>query len=191
MGRGRRRLATAAAVALSLLGAACTSGRSTAKPVPPTTTTSVAAVTTTTLDPTRAAILAAYRAHWDDVLAVSSKFPINPLDARLALHTTGKQLSSEEDALTQVNLKAHYEMGTLELNPVVTAVTENAATIMECAFDHSVEVDAHTKLPVEQPDVGHSLLRFTMTKVNESWFVSDSTILKPGRTMDACTPGAF
>ncbi len=54
-------------VAMALLGAACsTGGHGTGLPPPPTTTTTAPAATTTTLDPTKAAILAAYRAAWDD-----------------------------------------------------------------------------------------------------------------------------
>lgn len=182
-------------MALALVGAACTSGGG-RKAAPQTTsaassTSTTAGVTSTTLDPTKSAILAAYRAHWDDVIAVSSKFPVNPLDPRLSLHTTGKQLMSEQQALTEVNLKNRYEMGTLDLHPTVTSVNGNSALIMDCDFDHSVEMDGRTSRPVDEPDIGHTLLRFTMTKVNGTWLVSDSTTLKSGKTIDACTPGVL
>ena len=191
MGNGRRGFAVTVAAALVAMTAACTSGGSGAAGGGPTTTASTAGPTTTTLDPTRAAILAAYRAGWADVIAVGTRYPINPLDPRLALHTTGKQLLSEQQALTRINLNAHYEMGSLDLNPIVTSVSGDSATIMECDFDHSVEIDAHTGKAVDKPDVGHTLLRFTMTRINGEWFVSDSTTLASGKTINACTPSAY
>jgi hypothetical protein len=82
----------------------------------------------------------------------------------------------------------HYDRGATELHPVVSSINGDTAIVMDCDFDHSVEVDGQTNAPVEQPNLGHSLLRFTMTRTNGSWFVSDSTIVKTGKTGDACTP---
>jgi len=192
--QGGRRILAVTVAALSV--AACSGGSPRATSSPPTTpaatstptSTSVPSATSTTVDSTKAAILAAYRAHWDDVIAVDAVFPVNPLDARLANHASGKQLTFERQILTRLSLMGHYELGAVEFNPVVSSIGRESAIVMDCDFDHAVEVDATTKLPIEQPNVGHSLLRFVMTRVNGAWFASDSTILKSGKGEDACTP---
>ncbi len=123
MGEGRRKLA--ASVALALAAAACTSGgggggKATSSSTA-VSTSITAGVTTTTLDPTKAAILAAYRASWADYIAVAHNFPVKPLDPRLAQHDTGKRTTSViSKALTQLNLMGHYNVGTTDLAPVVT-----------------------------------------------------------------------
>lgn len=139
-------LVVGGAVALSW-SAACGGAIHKASPPPPTT---VAPTTSTTTDPTEAAILAAYRAGWDDYLAVAEAFPVNPSDARLALHSTAKVL----------------------------------------VFDHSIEVDGRTKMSLGNPDIGHSLNRFTMTRSNGQWYASDSTIVSSGVRGDTCIPGS-
>ncbi|HEX9549335.1 MAG TPA: hypothetical protein VF942_18480, partial [Acidimicrobiales bacterium] len=172
-------------LALVLFGTACSGGgHSNANK----TTTTTAPATTTTLDPTKAAILAAYRASWADFIAVADTYPVNPLDPRLPAHDTGKELTGVRQALTKLMVQRHYNRGSTELNPVVTSVLDDAATAMDCIFDHSVEVDGSTNTPVERPNVGHTLLRFTLSRINGNWFVSDSTALKSGRLEDACTP---
>ena len=113
---------------------------------------------------------------------------VTPQDPRLAAHATGKQLTFERQVLTQLSVSGHYERGTVEFNPIVTGISGDTATIMDCDFDHSVEVDAAGN-PVEQPNVGHTLLKFTMARLNGTWYVSDSTIIRSGKTEDACAPG--
>jgi hypothetical protein len=145
-------------------------------------------VTTTTLDPTKSAILAAYRASWADYVAVSHSFPVKPLDPRLALHDTGNELTADRKALTQLSVQGHLNVGQTDLEPVVTSVSGDSAVITDCLFDHSYEVDAVTNKPVEQPNVGHTLDHFEMARIDGKWYVADSTILKSGKTEDACAP---
>lgn len=146
-------------------------------------------VTTTTLDPTKAAILTAYRAEWADYTAIAEAYPVNPFNPRLPMHATGKELSAARDALAQLNVHDHYNVGLTDLAPIVTSISGNSAVIMDCIFDHSYEVDAQTRKPVEQPDVGHGLYTFKMTRLGEAWYVSDSTMLISGKTEDGCSPG--
>jgi hypothetical protein len=185
----RRRCLVAVGLAVT---AACSGGtHHTAAPV--TTTTSpppTSASTTTTVDPTKAAILESYRAEWADFLAVADSFPVRPLDMRLEAHATGNQLHSVRQALTRLSLQNHYDQGPTVLSPVVIAVDTDAATVLDCIFDQSVEMDSRTKAPVERPNAGHTLDRFAMSRVNGKWYVSDSTIVRSGRTEDACVPGA-
>jgi hypothetical protein len=167
-------------------------GHHAAAPAPTPATSSTApptsaATTTTTLDPTKAAILAAYRAGWADFLAVVSSFPVRALDSRLSLHSVGKELLHDQQLLTTLSAKGHYAKGSVDLSPVVASVSTDTASVMDCVFDHSVEVDGKTGVPVTKPDVGHSLDRFTLTRVSGSWLVSDSTVVKPGTTEDACS----
>lgn len=178
------RLGGGALLALALIAAACGGGghNTTSR------ATTTAEATTTTVDPTKAAILAAYHASWDDFIAVSGTYPVRPLDPRLAAHDTGKQLIGVQKDLTRLMVLRHYDQGTTELHPIVTSISGDTAIVMDCDFDHSVEVDGATNAAVEQAAKGHSLLRFTMTRVNGVWFVADSTILKDGKTGDACTP---
>jgi hypothetical protein len=187
MRRGRRKFALS--VALALIAAACHSSRPvTAPPSTTTTTSTTVAVTTTTVDPTDAAILAAYIEHWNDVIAVDTVYPVAPLDPRIGDHAIGKQLTGERMALTHLSVLGHFERGTTEFHPVVTSIDGSTARISDCLLDHSVEVDHKTDLPVESPDIGHTLDDFTMTRFNGAWFVSDSTVIGSGKGGDACTP---
>jgi hypothetical protein len=145
-------------------------------------------VTTTTVDPTKAAILAAYRAEWADVIAVDTVFPVHPQDPRLAQHAMGKQLTAIQQALTRLNVMSHYEKGQTELSPTVASIDGATATVRDCIFDHSVEVDSKTSSSVESANIGHTLDLFTMTKVGEKWYVSDSTVQGSGKSGDACVP---
>lgn len=124
------------------------------------------------------------------MIAVAETFPVNPLEPRLKLHAIGKQLTSEQQALTRLSLLNHFNRGPTDLTPVVTSVTGETATLTDCILDHSVEVDYRTNHPVESPDVGHTRDNFTLIRVNGAWFVSDSTVAASGRTTDACTPSA-
>src|SRR5215471_15228042 len=151
-----------AAVAMAVLAAACSSGSGKSAQTPKPT---VPPKSTTTLDPTTAAILSAYRANWAEIEAVGSTFPINPQDPRLSLHATGVELQAEQNSLAKVHQAGHFERGPLDLNPEVTSLTGDMATVMDCDFDHSVEIDAVTMKPVDQPDLGHTLVRFTMAQI--------------------------
>jgi hypothetical protein len=189
---GEVRRTVAVAVAVLLGGAACSPRARGAAPRPPSatsTTATTAAATTTTIDPTKAAILAAYRAGWADYIAVAETYPVQPLDPRLSAHSIGKELAAARKALARLSVINHFNRGPTDLSPVVEAVDGDSATVRDCILDHSVEVDAGTNTPVEQPDVGHTRNVFTMTKVNGAWYVSDSTITVSGRTVDACQPG--
>jgi hypothetical protein len=89
---------------------------------------------------------------------------------------------------TRLSLAGHYEQGAVEFNPIVTVVGGDTATVQDCDFDHSVEVDA-AGTPVERPNVGHSLLLFSMARLNGNWYVADSKIVQSGKTGDDCAPG--
>jgi hypothetical protein len=104
------------------------------------------------------------------------------------MHATGHQLTMVREALTRLSLLGHYDQGTVDLAPVVTEINSDTATITDCLFDHSVEVDGRTNSPVEAPNAGHTLDTFKMSRVDGAWYVSDSTILKSGKVVDACTP---
>lgn len=193
VGEGRRIRAVMGV--LILAGASCTTSKGKANPPPlpattttTTTTSSVVGVTTTTVDATKAAILAAYRAEWADFIAVAETFPVNPLSPRLAIHSIGNQLTAERQALTRLSLLGHVNRGATDLAPVVSTQTENGATITDCIMDHSVEVDNRTNIAVEKANVGHTLDQFTMTKISNAWFVSNSMVLESGKTKDACEP---
>ncbi len=183
---GKRRRMAVAMVALISFLAACSPGRATVNPTP--SSSAAPATTSTTVDPTRAAILAAYRAHWDDVIAVDTVFPVRPLDPRIGDHVVGKQLTSERAALSHLAGSNHFLKGVTEFSPTITMIAIDNATVTDCLFDHSVEVDFETNMPVESPDIGHTLDVFVMTRVNAAWYVSDSSVLKAGKTGDACTP---
>jgi hypothetical protein len=136
--------------------------------------------------------LSAYRAASEAFDAVAGAYPVNPADPRITQYDTSKDLAFVRNQLTLLKLKNHYQQGTVELHPVVTSVNGTTAIVTDCDFDHTVEVDATTKQPIagSTPDVGHTLLRFTMTFVDSSWKVADSTIVKSGAKEDACTPGS-
>jgi hypothetical protein len=186
-------IGAAAVAAVAMLTCGCSSNRDAAPAKSTTTTvelttTTVPVSTSTTVDPVSAAVLAAYRAHWDDFIAVAETFPVKPLDPRLAQHATGKQLTSEQQFLTQLSVQGHYAKGGIESHPVVTAINSTTATVNDCGFDHSVEMDGRSNTAVGTPDVGHTQSRSTLALINGNWFVSDSTILKSGGKEDACTP---
>lgn len=193
--RAGPRARAAAAVAIIAVTAGCssntnhgTAARTTAAPSVTSTTAAVSSSTTTTVDPNVDAVLTAYRAHWDDFIAVAEAFPVKPLDPRLAAHTTGRQLTSEQQALTRLSLQGRYASGTIEPHPVVQSLTGSTAVVVDCGFDHSVELDGKSHAVVEGPDVGHTQAQATLSLVDGRWLVSDSTILKSGAKEDTCTP---
>jgi hypothetical protein len=184
--------ATATAVTL-LLAVGCGGGSghhaltsTTARPLD----TGTGNASTTALDPTTAAILAAYRAEVEAFETVAGLYPVNPSDPRIPQYTTGKELAFVRNQLTVLKLKNHYVRGVAELHPVATSTNSSKAEVSDCDFDHSIEVDAVTNQPIagSTPDIGHSLLHFTLTVVDGTWKVSDSTIVKSGQKEDACTP---
>jgi hypothetical protein len=139
-------------------------------------------------DPTKVAILAAYRADWADFTAVAASFPIRARDPSISAHASGKHLEAERQALARLSTLKHYRRGLTDLAPVVTSIIGDTATLTDCLFNRAVEVDYQTNAPVEQPDVGHSRQQFTLVKVDGAWNVSDSTTVASGKTRDACKP---
>jgi uncharacterized protein YchJ len=134
------------------------------------------------------AILAAYRADWADFEAVAESFPIRTQDPSIGAHATGKHLDAEREALSRLSVIKHYQRGLTDLAPVVTSIIGDTATLTDCLFNHSVEVDYQTNAAVAPSDVGHSRQQFILVKVEGAWYVSDSTTVASGKTGDACKP---
>ena len=175
-----RRFLAALAV-LAVLSAACGSshkGAVKALKVQRTTTTTEA--TTTTLSPEQA-VLAGYRASWDEYIAVG--MAPDPADPRLAGHSTGANLAQIRKYFTDYRAQGLVQRGTVELAPRVVAVSGTTATVRDCILSHLQDVDAKTgQVRASDPQV-RKLLEASMLLEGGVWKMSLNTPKGDGCTV--------
>lgn len=144
--------------------------------------------TATTVDPqaaTKAEVLSAYRAAWDETLAVGRDAKATADDNRLRAHMTGNSLAVLQLAL--VKFKAHNEVyvGDVTLHPSVMELSSDTATIRDCLEDATGGVDATTGEIVEPATRVVTTLTVTMKLVGGVWKQSEYRDEKV-----PCTPAA-
>jgi hypothetical protein len=142
---------------------------------------------TTTLDPTRTAILAAYRAHWADIEAVDTHYPVDPTNQILTNHMAATELNFVRSSLTVLN-----HLGQVLKGPpvdtrmaMVKQLVGNAAVVIDCDFDQSVRVNAATGQTLDQPPSHRTLLNAEVELVGGAWKVTKLNIVS-----QACTAAA-
>jgi hypothetical protein len=102
-----------------------------------TTTTGQAPATaaaTTTTQPseadTKAAVLAAYRAFWDDVVAAARTADWR--SSRLDDHATGKMLDRIRSQFRGLQFQGWVARGTIEVSPRLVGLASKKATVQDC-----------------------------------------------------------
>ena len=149
----------------------------------PVTTARVAAPTVptvpTTVDPeaaTKAEVIAAYRAAWDDYLIVGRDPKATADDDRLRAHRTGTSLVVVQKTLLE--MKANDEVFDGEVNllsPTVTELTPSQASIIDCVEDATGSVDAVTGARVAPATRVVKRAKVTMKKIGGVWKQSNYT----------------
>jgi hypothetical protein len=115
--------------------AAC-SANSDAKDAATTSTTGQAATiptstaTTATTENPEAAVLAAYRAFWADVVAAGKTADWQ--SPRLARHATGKVLARVRGQFRALDSQGFVALGTIKVSPRVVRLAGEKATVQDC-----------------------------------------------------------
>ena len=143
-----------------------------------TTTTgqapTTAAATTTTRPSktdTKAAVLAAYRAYWADVVAVGKTADWR--SPRLAKHATGQALEKVRTHFRTMKAAGLIDLGTVKLSPKVTTVRGRTAVVEDCIdVSRFLLHDAKTRQPRERPDPQPDDGVATLTLTADGWKVS-------------------
>ncbi len=190
-GDGGRRLwpivlvlgALAAAIALVAGAIVFTSGDPGKEQVPlggpATSPVTTPATAPTAADPQaaiKAEVIAAYRAAWDEYLAVGRDSKATADDDRLRAHRVGTSLAAVQ--LTLVKMKSSNEIFDGEvklLNPQVSELTPSTASIIDCVEDATGTVNATTGARVEPATRVVQRATVTMKKIGDVWKQSNFT----------------
>jgi len=178
--RGIGPAALLAAVVLVLALAGCTSGTGTS--TSPTTTAAASGTATATTPPThapttnaqtaaKAAVLAAYRAFWDDVVAVSQTADWR--SPRIAAHAAGQAVTALRDSLRQLQQDGLVSHGYMKLDPKVVSLTATTAKVQDCQdITHFLNYDATTGALRDTPSGKRYLADATLTRIDGRWKVT-------------------
>lgn len=148
---------------------------------PDSTTTTIA--TSTTLDQARQAVLDAYRRYWQVYIAVGNEMKLP--DPRVAEVASGDALRQVNSAFLAARADGEVFRGTIDLAPVVTALTADSATVSDCYASHILGYDARSGQAKGLERPGRTLVTATMVREAERWKVSG--IRHEG---DGCTPAS-
>jgi hypothetical protein len=183
--RGTRVAALVGVASLSLLVSACGGSNDAA---PPTTransTTTASAPAATTTDPSATAVLQAYRASWSAFEHAAAD--ANPDDPALAATMVDPQLTGVRANLLSDQQQGIVGRGTFTLHPKITALSVNAATVIDCAYSTAVLVYAKTGKqvpPITQPE--NDGVTSTLVLSSGTWKVAKQTV-----TDGKCAPGS-
>ena len=120
-----------------VMGLAACSGESDARDAaaPSTTgqsasTTSNSTSTTATTEDQEAAVLAAYRAFWADVVAAGKTADWQ--SSRLTRHATGKVLARVRGQFRALDSQGFVALGTIKVSPRVVRLADEKATVQDC-----------------------------------------------------------
>ena len=120
---------------------------------------------------TKAAVLAAYRASWADVVAVAKTADWQ--SPRLAAHTTGQALQRLRTHFRNLKTFGLITLGTVKLNPRVTTLRGRTAIVEDCVdVSRFLLHDAKTRQPREKPDPRPNAGVATLTLTADGWKVS-------------------
>jgi hypothetical protein len=134
----------------------------------------------TTADPSNA-VLAAYRAHWADVIEAGKTADWR--SPRLDDHATGEVLKTVRANYRRIQADGEVVRGTVRLHPRVVSVQGSTAIIRDCNdVTDFLRYDAKTGAPREERKTDIAELEATLRLVNGHWLVSKTTVKGP------CTP---
>jgi hypothetical protein len=136
-----------------------------------TTTTSTATTTTATTEDQKAAVLAAYRAYWADVVAAGRTADWQ--SPRLARHATGQALQKVRTHFRTMKAAGLIDLGTVKLSPKITVLRGRTAVVEDCIdVSRFLLHDAKTRQPRERPDPQPDDGVATLTLTADGWKVS-------------------
>jgi PBP1b-binding outer membrane lipoprotein LpoB len=121
---------------VALLLGACSGDSGPARAAIPTTTapattgTAPATATTAATESRNAAVLAAYRAFWDDMIAVGKT--ANWRSPRMDDHATGLALAQAQATYRMLHQRGLVARGTIKVRAKVLAIKGNTATVYDC-----------------------------------------------------------
>ena len=167
-------------VLLAVLALAACSGDSGANEAasPATTmaaTTTSAAPTTTTVatDQREAAVLAAYRAFWDDMIAVGAT--ANWRSPRLDDHATGGALAAAQATYRDLNQRGLVARGTVKVRAKVLSIKGSTATVYDCnSTSNFLAYDAKTGELRDRSSGRSNGKTVTLVRRNGTWKVANS-----------------
>jgi hypothetical protein len=132
---GRSAILLALIAVLALAGCSGDSGANEAAPpatTTPATSTTAAPTTTTTAaaDAREAAVLADYRAFWDDMIAVGAT--ANWRSPRMDDHATGNALAQAQATYRLLHQRGLVARGTVKVRAKVLSIKGTSATVYDC-----------------------------------------------------------
>jgi hypothetical protein len=136
-----------------------------------TTAPATTATTGSSQADVKAAVLAAYRAHWADIVVVGKTADWR--SPRLAAHTTGQALQKLRSHFRNLKQFGLIDLGTVQVNPKVVAVRSRTAIVEDCVdVSRFLLHDAKTRQPREKPDPRPDAGVATLTLTADGWKVA-------------------
>jgi hypothetical protein len=131
--------------------------------VPPTTDARSAA---------EAAVLAAYRAYWNDVVAIGATADWQ--SPRLAEHATGQALAEARATFHTLKAQGQVARGTVDLRPTVLSVNGRSATLYDCnSTSRFLAYDAKTGALRDKSSGRRNGKTVTLTLQGTAWKVAN------------------
>jgi hypothetical protein len=139
---------------------------------PTTTVTATTAVTTTSAaDEREAAVLAAYRAFWDDMVAVGAT--ANWRSPRIDDHATGQALLDAQATYRSLNRRGLVARGTVKVRAKVLSIKGNKATVYDCnSTSNFLAYDAATGELRDESSGQSNGMTVTLVHTNGVWKVA-------------------
>jgi len=143
---------------------------------PATSAVTAPATAPTAADPqaaTKAEVIAAYRASWDEQLAVGRDPKATADDDRLRAHRTGDSLATIQLAMVKFKSAEKVYVGEVKLNPTVVELGPTTASIVDCVDDATGAANANTGEIVEPATRVIKKATVAMKLVGGVWKMSD------------------
>jgi PBP1b-binding outer membrane lipoprotein LpoB len=139
---------------------------------PATTATTTAPTTTTTaVDEREAAVLAAYRAFWDDMIAVGATADWR--SPRIDDHATGQVLLDAQATYRSLNRRGLVARGTVKVRAKVLSIKGNKATVYDCnSTSNFLAYDAATGELRDESSGKSNGMTVTLVRTNGVWKVA-------------------
>jgi hypothetical protein len=170
--------------ALALAACSGDSGANEAAPAAttaPATSTTAAPTTTSTAaaDPQEAAVLKAYGAFWDDVIAVGAT--ANWRSPRLDDHATGLALAESQATFRSLRQRGLVARGTVKVRAKVLSVKGTTATLYDCnSTSNFLAYDAATGELRDRSSGRSNGKTVTLVRRNGTWKVA-KTVTEVGK----------
>jgi hypothetical protein len=170
-----RRRANWLALAAFLVLAACSGGsgaeETSAPATAPPATTAAATTTTVATNQREAAVLAAYRAFWDDMIAVGAT--ANWRSPRMDDHATGSALAQAQATYRSLNQRGLVARGTVKVRAKVLAIKGRTATVYDCnSTSNFLAYDAKTGELRDESSGRSNGKTVTLVRRNGTWKVA-------------------